>query len=341
MSVSLTLILALQLLYLPVLQGVLFADRYVRVLDAAPRSAPGLLGRVAIVDRAKDKVSLLGVVSDHDPRLVTVNSSDVDGIGVGQIVTLSQFLKMISVAPAALTLSAASPVGAQPAQTPTAAAVGEGSGPHATAPFWQMVASQLRRTLENIGSLGESRADRGAIYVVAIQANGPPSPQRLSRLADFSWPVIGARGEVFALQGRRLVRLDASGAATPVGPASIRWLKLVGVGADEAVAGLLDSSPPFGEPAILSRGGRVSQFPAPATPDERKRQGVLLQESQSLDGGRRLVVGRSQRGGRGFDVFYSSPTVDRLNVSDCGDASCGQPSIATDGSRIVYIRSDQ
>ena len=124
MSAPLTLMLALQLLYLPVLQGVLFADRYVRVLDAAPRSAPGLLGRVAIVDRAKDKVSLLGVVSDHGPRLVTVNSSDVDGIGVGQIVTLSQFLKMISVAPAAFALSAAAPVGAQPAQTPSAAAVG-------------------------------------------------------------------------------------------------------------------------------------------------------------------------------------------------------------------------
>jgi hypothetical protein len=272
---------------------------------------------------------------------VTVNSSDVDGIGVAQIVTLSQFLKMISVAPAALSLSAASSVAGQPSQPQSAVADAGGDGPRASAPFWQVVATQLRRTLENIGSLGESRAERGAIYAVELQAGKPSAPQRLSRSADLSWPVVGSQGEVFALQQQRLVRVDASGASTPAGPPSTRWLKLVGVGADGAVAGLIDSAPPFGQPAILSRDGRVSLWPAPATPDERKRQGVLLQESQSLDGGRRLVVGRSQRGGRGFDVFYTSPTADRLNVSDCGDASCGQPSIAADGSRIVYIRSDQ
>jgi hypothetical protein len=65
---------------------------------------------------------------------------------------------------------------------------------------------------------------------------------------------------------------------------------------------------------------------------------VLLQESQALEGDRSLRVSRSARGGRGFDVFYAQPGADRLDVSDCGDDSCGQPSMAPDGSKIVYVR---
>ena len=57
----------------------------------------------------------------------------------------------------------------------------------------------------------------------------------------------------------------------------------------------------------------------------------------TLDG-RELRVERSARGGRGFDVFLVSGNVAR-NLSDCGDDTCGQPSLSPQSQRALYIRA--
>lgn len=316
---ALAIIVALQLLFLPAVQGVFFADREVRVLERPPESAPSLTGRVGLVDRSKDKVVLLEVAGASEPRLVTLAADRIDGIGVTRIVTLSQFLDELRTAPAAC-------------QAP--------AGAHADAePFWRLVLGELQHTLENIGSLGEGRASIGAVFVADIDGGRLLAPpRRLSARGDLSWPVIGSDGTVYALDGGRLVRLTPAGTTEASGPQATTWRKLVGVGPGGVVAGVLAEPSPFGRPALLSRTGALQVGPPPTTIEERRRQGVLLQESQALEGGRSLRVGRSERGGRGFDVFYAQAGAERLDVSDCGDDSCGQPSIAPDGSKIVYIR---
>jgi len=73
-------------------------------------------------------------------------------------------------------------------------------------------------------------------------------------------------------------------------------------------------------------------LPPPETSEERRLNGLLLQEDRDYANGWRLEIRRSARGGRGFDVFLITDGATR-NISDCGDDACGQPSLAPDAGR--------
>lgn len=230
---------------------------------------------------------------------------------------------------------AANQLHAPPPPSPSATAQAKPSD-RVSATFWGSVVDQLKHTLKNIGSLGEGAANRGRIFV-ADPSRPRPEARPLSVDGDLSWPVMAPNGTVYVLREGKLGRLNGAGRFVPVGPQQQRWMKLIGVGSDGTVLGLL-TAPPFGRPAMFSKGA-LEVGPAPATPELRRQHGVLIQESREYDGGRQLRVARSERGGRGFDVYYySTVRLGRVNVSDCGDDQCGQPSLSPDGSKILFIR---
>jgi len=336
LSATIGMIAALNILFLPAIQGILFADRYVRVLDSAPAAAAQFVGPAAVVDHGGGRAVLLGYVADGHTRLITVDEKDLIGIGVGSVMPIDQFLKPKATTAAMMLLLQAPAAGAPPTTPGQGPPITQATPSDRVAPaFWRTVVGQLKHTLKNIGSLGEGGASQGRIFVAQL---GTPSQaaRPLSADADLSWPVVSPDGTVYALRDGQLGRLDAAGKFLPVGPRQERWMKLIGVGSDGSVLGLM-TAPPFGRPAMLVK-GTLEIGPAPTTPELRRQQGVLIQESREYDGGRQVRVARSERGGRGFDVYYSRSGLGRVNVSDCGDDLCGQPSLSPDGSRILFVR---
>jgi hypothetical protein len=328
------IVAALNLLFLPAIQGILFADRYVRVLDSTPAVAAQFVGPAAIVDRGGGKAVLLGYVADGHTRLITVDEKELNGIGVGSVMPIDQFLKPTA-ATTAMMLLLQVPAEAQQPATPGHSATQAMPSDRVAPAFWRTVVGQLKHTLKNIGSLGEGGATQGRIFV-ALLGTQAQTAHPLSADSDLSWPVMAPDGTVYALRVGRLGRLGPSGKFIPVGSKQERWMKLIGVGSDGSVLGLM-TAPPFGRPAMLVN-GRVEVGAAPTTAELRRQHGVLIQESREYDGGRRLQVARSERGGRGFDVYYSRAPLSRVNVSDCGNDLCGQPSLSADGSKILFIR---
>jgi hypothetical protein len=152
-----------------------------------------------------------------------------------------------------------------------------------------------------------------------------------------SWPAPSPDGSaVYALRGRQVVRIAISnGEEAPVG-APADWRKLLGVLPDGIVIGLVDDDP-FPHAALLAPDGKRTDLPPPATNEERKQIGVLLQEARAYADGARLEVRDSERGGRGRDVFVIEGARER-NLSDCGDDLCGQPTRSMDGMMFFYVR---
>jgi hypothetical protein len=119
-----------------------------------------------------------------------------------------------------------------------------------------------------------------------------------------------------------------------------KWIKLFGVTADGDILGMIHEGDES-RLAIRHANGRITLPPAPRSDEELKFISILEQENRVYDGNRTLYMERSARGGRGFDIFLKTGQMERINLSDCGDDRCGQPSLSPDFRRVLYIRKSR
>jgi hypothetical protein len=188
--------------------------------------------------------------------------------------------------------------------------------------FWDGVAA-VHVILKGIGSLAGG-PERGEIWQFDIETH---TRSRVGSGDTFAWPVLGPdRQVIFALKGTQVVKVEVSDRhETNLGPEAA-WRKLIGVGPDETILGLIGRSE-TAQPALLTSNGKLSILPAASTDREKEDIALLLQEDRLYSGNRRLDVARSKRGGRGYDVYYAT-NGNIVNVSDCGDDKCGQPALS-------------
>lgn len=199
--------------------------------------------------------------------------------------------------------------------------------------FWAGIA-QLGLIFKAVGSLGGG-VDRGQIWIVDL-ATG--EQRRIAGADALAWPVLGPdRSTIFALRGGQLVRLPLRGGDIVLVGSEAAWRKLVGVDAENKVLGFVAGRPRV-QPAVMTSKGELRLLPQPETDEERERVSFLLQENRAYADGRQLIVRRSTRGGRGYDISLVSDGAER-NLSDCGDDACGQPSLSPDGRYVLYVRA--
>lgn len=196
--------------------------------------------------------------------------------------------------------------------------------------FWCGVRT-LHIMFKFIGSLSGG-TDHGAVWQFDLVTG---AHSRMAAGEAFAWPVRASDGRIFALRDGALVVLAGADVAKP--SADITWRKLIGVDEQGAVLGLVrQAQGPV--PALLSAEGVLSVAPVDVAGDERAQVLALLQEDRAYTDDRALLVARSERGGRGFDVYYVAGAT-RRNISDCGDDACGQPALSGDGRYVLYIRA--
>jgi hypothetical protein len=330
---------ALQLFMLPVYHGALFADRRVRVLAEMPEAVRGLVTPIAVVDRTAAQATLFGRDGAGRPRLITVALSDLDGVPVEAVIPLEDFVRPTPLG--AQTVTNAAVAGWVLVADAGAAGDGEVAASEVESEFTKSFYGSLREyfgmVMISLGSLGGGPEKPGTLWVVELEPDGQPSkPRRVGDLDDLAWPVVDAEGRGFvAVQDGRVVRLDRDGAVVAVVAESGGWRKLLGVQADGAVLGLLHRDGAI-LPARIAADGTVTT--GSAADGHRQDLARLLQDARAYEGGVELIVERSERGGRGLDVFLRSKG-GTVNLSDCGDDYCGQAALSPDRRRAVFIQS--
>jgi hypothetical protein len=203
----------------------------------------------------------------------------------------------------------------------------------AAALFWGGL-REINMLFTRIGSLGGG-ATRGAVWQLDL-ASG--SKQRIGTTDTLSWPVAATRnGPVFALRGNQLVRLAEDGTETAIGGDGA-WRKLVGALPDGRILGFITAEP-RPRAALITSDHVIHTLPAAETGEERAREASALQEDRDYANGKQLLVGRSEHGGQGFDIFLAEGNTQR-NMTDCGNDDCGQPSLTSDGLALLYIRAE-
>ena len=113
--------------------------------------------------------------------------------------------------------------------------------------------------------------------------------------------------------------------------------KLVGIDGKGELLGFV-AGRPRAQPALMNESGRLLLLPQPETEQDRAHVSMLLQENHPYADGRQLLVTRSQRGGRGYDITFATGASTK-DLSDCGDDACGQPSLSPDGRYVLYVRT--
>jgi hypothetical protein len=199
--------------------------------------------------------------------------------------------------------------------------------------FWAGV-DYLGLVFKSVGSLGGG-ADHGQVWIFDLATGGR---RQATSADDLSWPVLAPDDTtIFALRGKQAMRASLKGGdVAPFGP-SADWRKLAGVDGDGDVLGFVAARPQV-RPAVMNKNGELLLLPQPESDEEKERVSILLQENQAYANGRKLIVMRSERGGRGYDVKLEDAGSIK-NVSDCGDDACGQPSLSPDGRLVLYIRA--
>lgn len=342
------IVLAIQLFILPICHGMLFADRKVQVLAAIPTPVRGMSTPLGVVNRASEHITLLGRDAvDGYNRLVTIKLDDLNGIPIQKIVNLNQFLENDL---------ASNHIGNANSKRGSAMSnklVGVENNPQDMAnkdrssketdvkkSFLKAIIDSLNVTFEALGSLGESALDYGQLWAVDIDNSQKPlKPRRVGSVNDLSWPVAGSDGiSIIALQQGKIVRVGKDGHATNILHSESQWNKLIGVNEEGTIFGFVYDDGKI-KPALLLSGGRLQVMKPSSTlsGEDRKRISLLTQETRSYIGDRTLFVDRSERGGRGFDVYLKSGN-EVYNLSNCGDDRCGQASFSPNFRMVLFIR---
>ena len=365
-SILLINVAALQVILLPVCHGAFFADRKIRVLAEAPETVLGLESPLGIVDRVADDVTLFGFDSEGNGRLVTVKFEDVKGIPTTGIKFLRDFIanavaiKLNEQSDTSIKIPTIS--ASQKRETEGMITQGEntksGHSSKEASPvdegrktevektpsekvekgFFARLVEELSISLTAIGSLGGGDVEFGELWTAHIDETGRVSePHRIGTVDDIAWPVMDSEGKkVFAIQQRKLIRLNLRDNTITTVEMSKSWYKLLGVDANDQVFALVWDKEEM-KPAIWMPQGEILLDDSPLNETDEKRIALLLQEARAYAGDRTLFVDRSERGGRGFDVLLKVGDK-TINLSNCGDDSCGQASLSADFKHVLFVR---
>ncbi len=328
------IVVAIQILLLPMFHGALYADRMVRVLGTSPKAVQNLKQPFGIVDRTSAHVTLLGLDAKNQRNLVTIKLDDLNGVPIKKIVSLKDFVtkELVNIEVTG-ELAMSEKTSSESTQSSTEAENNKG--------FFKLLINSLQVTFEAIGSLGESVVDYGQIWAVELDDTGKPSePRRIGKASNLSWPILDPKDQtIYALQQDQIVQLSDDGQIFKVIDNQKQWTKLLGVTEQGVILGMVYDNDESRQ-ALLNADGSITVSSSPQSDEEQKRKLALMQESRSYSGNRSLYVERSTRGGRGFDVFFNIEGL-AINLSNCGDDRCGQPSLSPDNKRVLYVRKSR
>jgi hypothetical protein len=186
----------------------------------------------------------------------------------------------------------------------------------------------------------------GQVWLVEIESK---KTRNLSVEGGYSSPVFAVRGGyIFALHGSDVVRFNPSG-GNPQKVCSIPGIqKLVGASQDDADKFLILRTDDSGNPAVALLAvstGKLESVPYDSASSEDRQMIEHLRGWDRMYGDKSVFVKRQSKQSlsgpvQWADVFLKEGTNQPVNVSACDEVNCGQPSLSSDGTLLVFIRAE-
>ena len=196
---------------------------------------------------------------------------------------------------------------------------------------------------------GEGRVTSGDIWWVIVAQK--PVPQRLTRGGEYNSPVFDSKGEnILALKGGDLYRVPVDG-DPPVKLHNLTSVsKLVGLSRDDPDQILVVTKDAQHIPcaAFLSiQAGTLVRIPHNPLFNEDKVMLAHLAGWERDYGDTRLYTEKNEKEGAGditiefSDVYVKRGSDAPINLTNGKSVSSSQPSLSTDGQRVVFIRGER
>ena len=215
-----------------------------------------------------------------------------------------------------------------------------------TESFWSKLL-RIAGVSASPGSLrGDDRAASGDIWLASVAQK--PVLRRLTRDGGYQSPVFDSRDEnIFALKDTALYRIPMGGDS----PVRLRTLdgvsKLVGASRDDSDQLLVvteDAHHTAGAAMLWVGTGTLT--PIPHNPNSAEDQGMLahLRGWERMYGDTRLYCENNEKEGPGdstiefSDVYLRHGNNPPLNLTQGNGVSSSQPSLSSNGERVVFIR---
>ena len=189
--------------------------------------------------------------------------------------------------------------------------------------------------------------EAGDVWLVSP---GRGTSVRLTRDGGYRSPVFGPGDQsVLALRKDALVSIPLGGGEGATLHALPRASKLVGLGVDRpqevlAVFEDADGAPWLGLVALGS--GQVTRVPHDRASREDRAMIAHARDWQRVYGSAAGYVKTESKPGLSgtvewTDVYLARSGGDPVNVSRCDGVRCGQPSLARDGSQVVFVKASR
>lgn len=218
--------------------------------------------------------------------------------------------------------------------------------PRPSETFWQKVLRIAGVTATPRTLRADGEAVEGDVWIA--RATADPQPRRLSRQGAFRSPVFRADGQsVLALSGGDLVEVSIRGGEAAKLLSIQSAHKLVGCSTDNPDQLLLLADDREGalRPALLHLASRrIEMLPFnPESPEDRRMLNHLRGWDRTygdstvyVKASTEEVLSGRKRVAEVLLVRGNSPPI---NISNCGSADCGQPSMSLDGTMVAFIRA--
>jgi len=216
-----------------------------------------------------------------------------------------------------------------------------------TESFWEKVLRIAGVSSNPTALRGGEKTSSGDVWIAPAVAK--PVLQRLTRDGGFSSPVFDARDQsVFVLKGGDLYRVPLEGGS----PARVHSLpavtKLVGISRDDPdqLLVLAKSAQSGSGVALMSvKTGALTAVPFNARSNEDQMMLAHLAGWERVFGDVRLYCEDEEKEAAGgstirfTDVYLKRGSDPPINLTNGDGISSCQPSLSTDGKRVVFIRA--
>lgn len=177
----------------------------------------------------------------------------------------------------------------------------------------------------------------GDIWVFNLENE---SSIQISSGGGYTAPIfIASDSIILALRGDSVVKVPSSGGEPKVLLSHSSVVKLVGINRDNPNEVLVLTNNGRQVGLLSLKRHRLTRLPYNEKSDDDRKMVAHLQEWDRSYGEVR-VFSNSKRGNSGnlSDVYVKRSGAEPVNISECGEVSCGQPSLSHNGHFVVFIK---
>lgn len=260
---------------------------------------------------------------------------------------LCYFIAIVSLLLAGSTLVFQSPTNGQknnpPVQAPAkppAATPKPAATPQRTETFWQKVLRTAGISVTPSAMKGDEEGLTGDVHIVDLSSK---TSRRLTFSGGYRSPIFLSSVALLALKGEEVMELPLDGSAEKKHQTIQGVVKLVGASMEGEGQILFLKKDGQGQLAVgllTLSDGQVIVLPYNSKSDEDAKMLAHLNGWERVyDGGKVRLYTKSEQTMELLEVYLKRDSEPEEKITECGDMSCGNPSLSPNGKYVAFIKT--